>query len=203
MIKLTKHASWAQSLRHMRKRLRAWPLATHQALLQEAQLLRQIVVDGVTKQSPGDEQALKPLSLLTLASRRLKGFHGTKALLRHADLRNSINVTQRGRQVFVGVLRQAKGRDSSTLVDLAVVHEFGTPPFVIKMTPRMRRYLAILMAKAGKSRKSNYASRQPYVIVQIPARPFMRPAGRKFQCGLQKRFLQRLQALVEKHAGTP
>jgi hypothetical protein len=39
------------------------------------------------------------------------------------------------------------------------------------------------------------------VVVQIPARPFLRPAFKKFQKGVQKRFLGRVAGLMGMAAG--
>ena len=36
------------------------------------------------------------------------------------------------------------------MVDLAKLHEFGGPPVIIPMTPKMRRFLFALLRQAGK-----------------------------------------------------
>ncbi len=207
MIKFLKSGAWRSSAMDLRNRIKAWPVATHEALLQEAHLIHQIIVDGITAQAPGNERALKPLALLTLAGRRLAGFGGTKALLRRADLRNSISVTHSGKTAFVGVLRQGKRRGKGpkgrALVDLAVLHEMGTPPFVIKVTPRMRRFLAVLAKASSGLSGARSNSAKPYVIVRIPARPFMRPAARKFRRGSGERYARRLRAILNRRTGTP
>jgi phage gpG-like protein len=159
--------------------------AIHIAVRREAERLRKEIVLGITSQSPGG-QAFKPLTRLTIAERRLKGFKGTKALMRRGDLRNSIAVVARGDEAFVGVPR------SSGKMNIAKIHEFGTDPFVVPITPRMRAFLAVLYRKAlGRKKASKSAGSGPgYVIIQIPARPFLRPAFDVWRVGVQRRLLE-------------
>lgn len=161
------------------------------AMRQEAELLRGEIVNGITAQAPGGE-AFKPLSPLTLAARKLAGFGGTKALLVRGDLRNSIAAIVRGDEAFVGVPRKARSKDSRSLVDVAQVQEFGSNPIVIPITPRMRRFLFALLRQAGK--EPSGGSGKGVVVVTIPARPFLRPAFKKFSEGAQRRFLGRVAA---------
>lgn len=161
------------------------------AMRQEAELLRGEIVNGITTQAPGGE-AFKPLSPLTLAARKLAGFGGTKALLVRGDLRNSIAAIVRGDEAFVGVPRKARSKDGRSLVDVAQVQEFGSNPIVIPITPRMRRFLFALLRQAGK--EPSGGSGKGVVVVTIPARPFLRPAFKKFSEGAQRRFLGRVAA---------
>jgi hypothetical protein len=161
------------------------------AMRQEAELLRGEIVNGITAQAPGGE-AFKPLSPLTLAARKLAGFGGTKALLVRGDLRNSIAAIVRGDEAFVGVPRKARSKDGRSLVDVAQVQEFGSNPIVIPITPRMRRFLFALLRQAGK--EPSGGSGKGVVVVTIPARPFLRPAFKKFSEGAQRRFLGRVAA---------
>ena len=180
---------WARARRLLTsvpERLRA---ATSTALRQEAHALRNEIVQGLTKQAPGGE-AIRPLSPLTLAARELKGFKGTKALLVRGDLRNSISVIIDGDEAFIGILRSARSKDGKSLVDLVKLHEFGGPPVVIPMTPKMRRFLFVLLKKAGK--EPTGGSGRGIIVVQVPARPFLRPAFDKFREGASRRFLERV-----------
>jgi len=161
------------------------------ALRQEAEVLRAEIVTGITAQAPGGEP-FKPLSPLTLAARKLAGFGGTKALLVRGDLRNSIATIVKGDEAFVGVPRKARSKDGRSLVDVAQVHEFGSNPIVIPVTPRMRRFLFALLRQAGK--EPTGGSGKGVVVVTIPARPFLRPAFKKFSEGAQRRFLGRVAA---------
>src|SRR5512133_109255 len=167
-------------------RLRA---AVAKGLQQEAHELRKQIVRGLTAQAPGGAP-LKPLSPLTLAARRLTGFKGTKALIVRADLRNAIAVVLDGDQVFIGVPRKARTRDGKSLVNVAKVQEFGGPPGVIPITPKMSRFLWLLFKEAGITRRSG--SGKGVVVTQTPARPFLRPAFEQFRGGASERFLERV-----------
>jgi hypothetical protein len=167
-------------------------VAARQALLQEAQALRNDIVRGITSQAPGGE-AFTPLAPLTLAARRMKGTGGTKALIARADLRNSIGVITDGDEVFVGVLRSAQSASGDSLVDIATIHEFGAGPTVIPMTPAMRRFLFALFKSVGISpRAGAHGGGAGVIVVQIPPRPFLRPAFRAFQTVAPSRFLRRV-----------
>ncbi|MCP3104267.1 hypothetical protein LZ198_35930 [Myxococcus sp. K15C18031901] len=163
--------------------------ATQAALRQEAHALRKEVVQGLTQQAPGGEP-LRPPSPLTLAARQLAGFNGTKALLVSGALRNSISVVVEGDEAFIGVSRTAKSPDGESLVDVAQLQEYGGPPVVIPMTPKMRRFLFALLRQAGQARTGG--SGRGVIVTQTPARPFLRPAFAKFQQGASRRFLARV-----------
>jgi len=198
-MSVTKTGDWALA----RQILLAGPVklkaAIGTALRQEAQLLRKEIVQGITNQAPGGE-AFKPLSPLTIAARQLKGRGGSKALLVHGDLRNAIAVIVQGDEAFVGVPRKARGKDGKSVVDVAQVQEFGAGPIVIPMTPPMRRFLFALLRKAGK--EPTGGSGKGVVVVTIPARPFLRPAFKVFEQGVQRRFLGRVAALMGWSSGT-
>ena len=159
------------------------------AIRQEAQGLRNEIVQGLTSQAPGGEP-IKPPAPLTLAARQLEGFGGTKALLVRGDLRNSITVVVEGDEAFIGVPRSARSSGGESLVDLAQLHEYGGPPVIIPITPKMRRFLFALLRQAGK--EPTGGSGRGVVVVQVPARPFLRPAFEKFREGASRRFLERV-----------
>lgn len=165
------------------------------AVRQEAQLLRKQIVEGITSQAPGG-QAFAPLAATTIAARKLRGFGGTKALLRRGDLRNSITVIAEGDEAFVGVSRKARGKGGSPLANIAEMNEFGAGPFIVPMTPRMRRFLFAMLRKAGITPGSGHGGgRAGAVVVRIPPRPFLRPAFEAFKNGAQQRFLRRVAQL--------
>ena len=172
--------------------------AVSTAIRQEAQLLRKEIVQGITKQAPGGK-SLKPPSPLTLAARKMKGRGGTKALMVRGDLRNAIAAIVKGDEAFVGVPRKARGKDGKSVVDVARAQEFGAGPIIIPMTPAMRRFLFALLRKAGRERSGG--SGRGVVVVQIPARPFLRPAFKQFEKGAQKRFLRRVARVMGMAAG--
>lgn len=159
------------------------------AIRHEAQGLRNEIVQGLTSQAPGGEPIKQPAPL-TLAARQLEGFGGSKALLVRGDLRNSITVIVEGDEAFIGVPRSARSSGGESLVDLAQLHEYGGPPVVIPITPKMRRFLFALLRQAGK--EPTGGSGRGVVVVQVPARPFLRPAFEKFREGASRRFLERV-----------
>jgi len=197
-MSVTKTGDWALARRLLTAAPVKLKIAVGTALHQEAQLLRKEIVQGITKQAPGGE-AFKPLSPLTLAAREMKGRGGTKALLVHGDLRNAIAAIVQGDEAFVGVPRKARGKEGKSVVDVAQVQEFGAGPIVIPMTPAMRRFLFAMLRKAGK--EPSGGSGKGVVVVTIPARPFLRPAFRVFEKGVQKRFLGRVAAIMGLAAG--
>lgn len=191
-MSVRKTGGWAAARRILRGGPARFKGAVGTALRQEAQLLRKGIVQGITQQAPGGE-ALTPPSPLTLAARKMKGRGGTKALLVQGDLRNSITALVKGDEAFVGVSRKARTRGGRALVDVAQVQEFGKGPIIVPMTPAMRRFLFALLRKAGQEPRGG--SGKGVVILHVPARPFLRPAFKRFSQGAQARFLARVAAL--------
>jgi len=168
--------------------------ATATALRQEAHLLRKEIVEGLTSQAPGGEP-IRPLSPLTIATRQLKGRKGTKALIERGDLRNAIGVVIDSDTAFVGVPRKARSRDGKSLYDVAQAHEFGSAPRIVPLTPAMRGFLFAVLRKAGIEPHGD-GTGKGVIVVQVPARPFLRPAFEKFARGAQRRFLNRMAGLL-------
>jgi hypothetical protein len=193
-MKVTKTGDWAQA-RHLLQTM-PYKLKTTVSIAfrQEAELLRKQIVQGLTKQAPGGK-SFKELSVFTLAARRLKNFKGTKALIRRGDLRGAISVIVRGEEAFVGVPRKARDKDGNPVIDIAELNEFGSKPIVIPITPKMRRYLAVLFKEAGETAGSSGGkggSGKGVVVTRIPARPFLKPVFEKFSIGAEQRLLQRI-----------
>ena len=163
------------------------------ALLQEAQFFRTKIVEGIREQAPGGK-AFAPLAPTTLAIRRFRGFKGTKALLVQGDLRNSITVVKEGSGVFVGVLRSAKGRAGQPLVNVAAVHELGSPPIAVKLTPKARAFLHAAFRRAGLDSPASDKPSIGIAIIKVPARPFLGPVFEKYADPDQvsRRFLERV-----------
>lgn len=176
---------------------KAFPGVLKKAALQEAHFIRGKIVEGIASQAPGGKP-FKPLSPLTLAARRLAGFRGTKALIRTGDLRNSIVVVVgKDGSVAIGVSRNAKGEDGQDLVKVAEIMEFGAGPYVIQLTPKMVAWIAKLYEEAGIERApSARGGGKGYIVVKIPARPFMRPVFEKW--GKPTDVRARLQARIAK-----
>lgn len=186
--------------------------ACKRATLQEGHFLRSKMVEGFREQAPGGEE-WPPPSPLTLAMRRSRGFKGTKAMIVRGDLRNSIGVVQQGESVFVGVLRSARGRDEDELMNVAAIHENGAGPYVIRLTPQMRAFLMASLREGGLELTQPEASAAPapaFLIVRIPARPFVSPIWNKWGTPpeqVAERFMRRLAILMDgdlgKALGTP
>jgi hypothetical protein len=192
-IGVRKTGDWARARQVLRALPRDLAAASRKAMLQQAHALRGQIVQGLTDQAPGGAP-LAPPSPLTLAARRLQGFSGTKSLIVRGDLRNSIQVLSVGDQVFVGVSRTARTADGQSLVDVAQTQEYGSDPIVIPITPAMRRFLAALFREAGKEKHRGTGA--GVVVVQIPARPFLRPTFDRFKVGAERRFLEAVANLL-------
>ena len=186
---VSRTGDWARARRLLTAAPQRLQVAIGTAVRQEAHVLRNEIVQGLTRQAPGGEP-LKPPSPLTIAARELEGFGGTKALIVRGDLRNSITVFVQGDEAFIGVSRSARSKDGASMVDLAKLHEFGGAPVIIPMTPKMRRFLFALLRQAGK--EPTGGSGRGVIVVQVPARPFLRPAFDKFREGASRRFLERV-----------
>jgi phage gpG-like protein len=186
---VSRTGDWARARRLLTAAPQRLQAAIGTAVRQEAHALRNDIVQGLTSQAPGGEP-LKPPSPLTIAARQLEGFGGSKALIVRGDLRNSITVIVQGDEAFIGVSRSARSKDGASMVDLAKLHEFGGPPVIIPMTPKMRRFLFALLRQAGK--EPTGGSGRGVIVVQVPARPFLRPAFDKFREGASRRFLERV-----------
>ena len=186
---VSRTGDWARARRLLTAAPQRLQAAISTAVRQEAHALRNEIVQGLTRQAPGGEP-LKPPSPLTIAARELEGFGGSKALIVRGDLRNSITVIVQGDEAFIGVSRSARSKDGASMVDLAKLHEFGGAPVIIPMTPKMRRFLFALLRQAGK--EPTGGSGRGVIVVQVPARPFLRPAFDKFREGAGRRFLERV-----------
>lgn len=183
--------------------------AIDRAVLQEAQFMRSKIVEGLRNQAPAG-QAFRPLAETTIAVRRFKRFRGTKALLNRGDLRNSIAVHREGGNAFVGVLRSARGRSGQPLANVAELNEFGSRPIVIRVTPKMKRFLAAALSKSGSAGIGGGGGRggsaAGIIVVQIPARPFIRPIVEKHYSNRREvadRFLWRVGMLLGGDFGGP
>lgn len=186
---VSRTGDWARARRILTAAPERLKAAIGTAVRQEAHALRNEIIQGLTNQAPGGEP-LKPPSPLTIAARQLEGFGGTKALIVRGDLRNSIIVFVHGDEAFIGVSRSARSKDGESMVDIAKLNELGGPPVIIPITPKMRRFLFALLRQAGK--EPTGGSGRGVIVVQVPARPFLRPAFEKFREGASKRFLERV-----------
>lgn len=185
---------WGPALQTLAKMPQNIREAKHKALLLEGQFFRGLVVEGLREQAPGGK-AFKPLAPTTIAMRQFFGFKGTKALLRRGDLRNAIVVHDLEDSVFVGVLRNAKNRQGTALIDVAKLNEYGSKPIVIQITPRMAALLHAAFRKSAYGNRLGPPRPSTGIItVQIPARPFLTPVFEKYGQpeASSKRFAERV-----------
>ncbi len=196
-MKLTKTGDWTAARRILASAPKRIREAQDKAVLQEAQFFRTKIVEGLRSGAPGG-QAFQPLAPTTLAIRRLRGGKGTKPLIFHGDLRNSIAVVREGDGVFVGVLRSAKSSGGGSLVNIAAVHEFGSRPIVVKITPKVRTFLHAAFRKAGLDEKSGDRPSTGVAVIRVPARPFLRPVFEKYGAPeeVARRFVERVAKLL-------
>jgi hypothetical protein len=195
MIDVKKIGPWSRVGKLLAAARQRMQTAFDKALLQEAQFLRTKIVEGIREQAPGG-RAFTPLAPTTLAIRRFRGFHGTKALLVHGDLRNSITVIKDGDRVFIGVLRTARNRAGKSLVDIAALQEHGSRPIALRLTPKARAFLHAAFRHAGLDGPSSGQPSTCIAVFQIPARPFLAPVFEKYAQPEQisRRFLERVAA---------
>jgi hypothetical protein len=193
MVDVRKVGAWSRVGKLLASAPHRMREAVDKALLQEAQFFRTKIVEGIREQAPGGK-AFAPLARTTLAIRRFRGFKGTKALLVQGDLRNSIVVVREGGGVFVGVLRNAKAKSGQPLVNVAAVHEYGSRPIAVRLTPKARAFLHAAFRKAGLDSPAGGKPSIGIAIIKVPARPFMGPVFEKFggEDVASQRFLERL-----------
>jgi hypothetical protein len=199
-VKVRKFGDWAkvaQITRTMRDRFEA---AVRVALLREAQYLRGKMVTGIASGAPGGKP-FAPLSPITLAIRKARGFGGSKPLIVTGTLRRSPSVVQVGGRgiggaVFVGIHRSARGKNGKSLVNIAEIHEFGRS-WKQKLSPKARRFLFAMLRKAGLSQggasKGRFSSPggSGTISINIPARPFVRPTFEMYAkpADVKRRFM--------------
>lgn len=187
-LRLTLTGDWGKAMRGLHKARLKLPIAIDQAVRQEAEDARKQIIEGLRKQAPAGQQFM-PLSKLSIAVRRARGFRGTKALIRSAAMLGSIAVRRVGKNMhFVGVLRGAQAADGRSFVAIARIHEEGAT-FVVRVTPKMRRFLMSTLRKAGVLRRRRKgladdhegAMVKRFIVVKIPPRPFIGPVIAKIR----------------------
>lgn len=186
------------------------PGVVQKAVMQEALLYEREMKQRITTQAV----IPPPLAPLTLALRKFKGFDGTKALTRTGGLWRSIKAQEverqgRGFKILVGVNRKARsryhgGKQGAQLINVAMAQEFGTKPFFIRVTPRLRKFWLAMWYRGivATPLKSSTTVLGP---IQLPARPFVGPVfeANKAQSPkrIQDRAFRELRALVTRFGG--
>ncbi len=195
--------------------------AIEKAVRQEAAMAERITKENLTRGGNPAGSPFASLSPWTIAARRLSKprVKGTKPLMARGDLRASIThvIEGQGRTTngFVGVLKQttraAGGAGGGTravggqkMVNIAAVHEFGKT-IVIRITPKMRRFLAVL-AKAAKlppRPKKAKGGGKRFLVIHIKARPFIRPAFAVWSRDAPARFAKRVATFTQGKVPAP
>jgi hypothetical protein len=126
-------------------------------------------------------------SFYPLAKSTIKMKRSSKPLINHGDLLASIKYQQiatgSGKAgYFVGVHRSARSRTGGSLANIAEIHEFGTSPYVINVTPKMRRFWYAMFKKKIFKRplkKTTTVINHP----GLPVRSFLRAPYEKWFTG--------------------
>lgn len=173
-----------------------FPRALRMAMKAQALEYKRIVQTGIRRQAPGGKKFV-PLAESTI---KMKG--SSKALINNGDLLRSINVnelaglaSQEAASFFVGVHRTTKSKDGKSLANIAEIHEFGSRPYKIPVTPKLRRWWFVMM-REGIFNAPLSPSTQFINHPGVPARPYLRPAFEEWSRGadrrLQRDILRRL-----------
>lgn len=172
--------------------------ALENALKREALRAERLMKEGIQKQAPGGK-VFTALSAWTKIKRKAQGGRGTKALIRHGDFRRSIKTVTTSEGSFVGVLRTARGREGQPLVNVAAVHEFGKTMVLNVDKPgrtkkTVRSYFMALFAK--KLIKKPLKRTTKFLVIKIPARPFINPVFKQMQKGQGNRITRDVAATL-------
>jgi len=136
---------------------------------------------GLKSGAPGGEK-FKPLAASTLLLRT-----GSKPLLDTGSLLRSVSTTyeKSTMSAFVGVHRTKKAADGRSVLNLAIIHEFGTKPFVIEVTDGVRRLFWYLHFASNGAINPLSPNKTQIAHPGVPARPFIRPTITKIRPKLQ------------------
>jgi hypothetical protein len=191
----TRYGDWGVALRIVNTMQKRWEQAAEQAALEEGHFLRKKLVEGIREGAPGGK-AFRPLAPTTLAVRKIVGFKGTKPMMNRGDLRNAIVVKKELGVVFVGILRNAKGKGGKPVANIAELHEFGSRPIVIRLSKKAHRFLMMAFRKAGIAGQGGGGGGGSMIaIVQIPPRPMFGPVFEQYLSNREevaRRFMGRI-----------
>lgn len=177
-VKVKKFGEWAKLEKILSSLPERFDGAVRHALNAEAQALRGHIVKNITSGGQHAGRAFDPLSPLTLAIRRFRGFSGSKPLNVTRGLAAQVSVVNYPGGAFIGIRRGAPHK--SGVANLAWIHEFGATS-VIPKTRKMVRFLAAAFRAAGLPFGNSGQAGQPGVIVvRIRPRPFVEPVISKY-----------------------
>ena len=198
MMSINVNIKGLQVARNMLGRYQArLPRAMERAIKKEGQNLSGMIKTGMRRQAPGGKK-FKPLAESTKMMKE-----SSKALIDHGDLLRSVNVSmfkmgaEAGQAAFIGVHRTVKNKDGESMANIAEIHEFGTKPFKIPVTPKMRAYLNFL----HDINRINFVLGPKTKVINhpgVPERPFLRPSFEEWQKGLEQRFNQHVAFFLRK-----
>lgn len=151
------------------------------AIRRAALVAERAIKKGLRSSKPGD-QALTPLAPITRLLRR-----GRKPLIDRGDLLGSIKTTMDNKRpaAFVGVHRSARSGGGESVVNVALAHEFGTKPFVIRITPALRSLFVVLFRLSRGRIRPLSRSKTEIMHPGVPPRPFVRPVIEKIRPELE------------------
>jgi len=151
--------------------------AYKKAATKEAHRLRGLMIDAFKKGGPAGQRWPR-LSVFTQLVSRAKGKGDRRPLTDNADLRNSIAVHEENDVIFVGTHRKAKAKKSkkhkSGMINIALVHNYGTRLYTIKVSEKMRKYFRWLFV-ATKGQIKPLKASTTHISMRIPARPWVEP----------------------------
>lgn len=178
MIRLI--GAWKKTANLLRNLDVRYAAAANKAVMKEAHYLRGQMIKNLVSGGQLAGAPFKPLSPNTLIIRSFKGFGGGKPLIVTGALMRAISVVKVDGGVFVGVKR-ATGGNGKGGANLAAVHEYGSRTYQIRITDKMRRFLAAAMAHGGRRLGQNGPGKGAGVItIRIPPRPFIGPVLDRF-----------------------
>lgn len=166
--------------------------ALKKAVHQESIHFEALVIDKLSAGPP------PPLSPWTVATRKKgQGKGGDKPLNASGDMLGSVKdmPDHAALEKFIGIPRSAPGHNGD-VVRLAEIHEFGVT-FTVRVTPKMRKFLFASMPESMKGAKHPTGSGKKFLVIHIPARPFIRPAFEEGAREALPRFEARLFKLLE------
>jgi hypothetical protein len=158
-----------------------WERSIDKAIQKEAHRLRGIMVESFNNGGPPGQRWPRLSTFTQLVSRAL-GKGDRKPLMDSGDLRNSHSVTKEGDVWFVGINRKARSKkrkgqqsaSSSSLVNIALIHEFGAGPFTVRVTSKMRGFFFFLN-RATKGQIKPLHPSTTRLVIRIPKRAWVGP----------------------------
>lgn len=164
-----------------KKKLKDDPRARILRALRRASLMiERAVKKGIQGGQPGGVP-FRPLAASTILLRKS---HSDRPLLDTGALLGAVSssVDPVGLSAFIGVHRMSGN------VNLAMIHEYGTKPYAITVTPRMRRFFKNLAVLSGGRIRQLRNDTDTIYHPGIPARPFFGPVIEAIRPKIKEEF---------------